>query len=108
MLVTTLHYQNQKIEFYNSWLGKETIKLDGQIVSTKKSLLGAEHVFKIQSDGTERSCRFKSGLGYGGIVYDIYVDGNPILESSKKSFLYPAMLIGFTIGIIISIYNGSC
>lgn len=107
MLVITLYYQDQKIEFFNMWLGKETIKVDGQTVSTKRSFLGAENKFVIYSEGREKSCRFNTGLGYGGIVYDFYVDGNTILESSKKSVIYSAMLIGLAIGVFISIYNGS-
>lgn len=105
MLVTTLYFQNQKIEFYNSWLGKETINVDGQAVSTKRSLLGSEHLFAINSEGTEKQCRFNSELGYGGIIYDIYINGNPILKSSKKGFIYTSMIIGIAIGMIFSISN---
>jgi len=108
MLITTLYHQNQKIEFHNSWLGKETVKVDGQTVSAKRSLLGADHVFSILSDGVQKPCKFSSGLGYGGIVYDMYVDGDPILESSKGGFFYSAMIVGFAIGIFISIYNRVC
>ncbi|KEO72014.1 hypothetical protein [Anditalea andensis] len=84
---------------------KKPLKENGQKVSTKRSFLGGGHVFSINTEGADKQFKFTSSLGYGGIVYDMYVDGDPILESSKGGFFYSAMIIGMAIGIFISIYN---
>jgi len=103
MLVTTLNYQNQKIEFYNTWLGKETIIVDGLIVSSKRSLLGAEHCFSIHHNGIVKQCSFNTSFGYGGIVYDFYVDGTPILESSKNELVILTMMYGIPVGAAVGV-----
>ncbi len=39
------------IEFHNSWLGEETVIVNGQMVSRKSSILGTDHLFQVEEDG---------------------------------------------------------
>ena len=39
------------IEFYNNWLGEETVTVNGQVVSKESSILGRNHHFTILEDG---------------------------------------------------------
>lgn len=39
-----------RIDIKNTWTGKETILYDGKIVSEKRSMFGANHVFQVQED----------------------------------------------------------
>ena len=48
------YYENKidsdKIEFLNSFIGKETVKLNGKKISEKFSITGTEHFFKVNSN----------------------------------------------------------
>ncbi|MEM6396766.1 MAG: tetratricopeptide repeat protein [Bacteroidota bacterium] len=51
-----MHYQQIKvdgivIEFYNNWLGKETVTVNGQMVSQKSSVWGCNHHFTLMHGG---------------------------------------------------------
>ena len=39
------------IEFHNNWLGKETVMVNGQIVSEKSSVMGTDHHFFVTENG---------------------------------------------------------
>ena len=72
MKYTTIHLGTNKIELYNSLLGKETVKVNGETVSSTYSMLGAEHVFTINENGEQVDCTIKFGFGMNGIVFDLY------------------------------------
>ena len=40
------------IEFHNNWLGEETVTVNGQIVSKKSSIMGTNHHFTVQHEGS--------------------------------------------------------
>lgn len=42
---------NTVIEFHNNWLGEETVIVNGQVVSKKSSVWGANHYFSVSEDG---------------------------------------------------------
>lgn len=44
--------ENHLIEFHNSWTGSETVYLNGQLVSSKSSILGTSHYFETMEGGT--------------------------------------------------------
>jgi hypothetical protein len=50
MKYTEYTIDNDKIEFLNSILGKETVVVNGEKVSEKFSITGAEHNFSIKSN----------------------------------------------------------
>ena len=41
---------SDKIEFSNSFIGKETVKVNGKKISEKFSITGTEHLFKVNSN----------------------------------------------------------
>jgi len=107
MKFTTIYLEANKIEILNSILGRETIKVNGEIVSTKFSISGAEHLFPISENGITANCRLRMGFGYSGVVFDLYKNNKPIVESPKSGFLifiitafFITLFIGLVIGII--------
>lgn len=51
-----MHYKQLRvgkvvIEFYNNWLGVETVNVNGQVVSKDKSVWGLDHHFSLLEDG---------------------------------------------------------
>jgi hypothetical protein len=50
MKYTEFSVDNDKIEFLNSILGKETVVVNGEKVSEKFSITGAEHHFTVKSN----------------------------------------------------------
>ena len=74
---------NNTIEIHNSWLGKETIKYNGEIMSQKSSFWGATHDFVVR-ENEEELVDYSVSLKFncmGGIAYDIYRNGEPIIVS---------------------------
>ncbi|MDL2314678.1 hypothetical protein LJC16_00275 [Bacteroidales bacterium OttesenSCG-928-C19] len=98
MKYTTIYYEGNKIEIFNSILGKETIKVNDEIVSSKYSLLGTEHRFELNND----SSIYRITLGYGlnGIVFSFYKDDRPIVESSKEG-CWIWVAVGVFVGIVL-------
>jgi len=105
MKFTTIYLEDNKIEIFNSILGRETIKVNGEIVSDKYSITGAEHIFSITEKGTIANCKLRMGFGLNGVVFDLYKNQKPIVESPKTDlsrFLIALLILGVLIGIIIS------
>ena len=98
MKIKTIYLEGNKIEFYNSILGKEIVKVNDQVVSSKFSMFGTEHIFKIVEKGTETECKIKSGYGMGGFVIDFYKDNKPVIESPTVGCL---ILLFMVIGIVV-------
>lgn len=84
-----------KIELFNSIIGKESIKVNGNVVSSKFSMRGTEHHFKLIEGEAESNCKIVTGLGLNGVVIDFYKNGAPVIESPKNGFL------GFLLIIIV-------
>ena len=45
------------VSIYNSWMGEEEVKLNGQLVSKISSILGANHHFDIFENGNNVSAK---------------------------------------------------
>jgi hypothetical protein len=56
MKFTTIYLEKNIIEIHNSFLGKETIKVNNEIVSEICSFFGAEHGFKLNEKGSTTDC----------------------------------------------------
>ncbi len=83
MKFATIYLDQNKIEIDNSITGKETISLNGSVVSQKHSVLGAKHQFYILENQKKIKCQLNLGYGPNGVVLDLYKDGQPIIESYK-------------------------
>lgn len=83
----TVTLEENKIELFNTLLGKETVKVNGNIVSEKSSITGTDHNFVIIENGTEVKCKLNTGFGINGVVFNLYKNDKPVIESPKNSFL---------------------
>ena len=82
MKFTSIHLEETIIEIYNSFFGKETIKVNHEIVSEKYSIFGGEHVFAIEKEGSEADyyC-IEIGMSLYGVVFNLYKNDEPIIVS---------------------------
>jgi len=95
MKYTTINLGDNKIEIFNSILGKETIKVNDEIISSKYSIFGAKHYFSIIENGIEVDCEINIGLSIHGIIYDLYIDNKPIIVANKNGCVMFFAIIGF-------------
>ncbi|MBO6587119.1 MAG: hypothetical protein JJ953_13500 [Gracilimonas sp.] len=104
MKYTTVHLGDNKIELFNTLLGKETVKVNGEVVSSTYSMLGAEHTFTVREDGRDVECTIQFGFGMNGVVFDLYKEGTPIIESEQKGCMgmFIVFIIVFSIIFVLS------
>jgi hypothetical protein len=81
MKFTTIYLEENSIEIHNSFLGKETIKVNNKIVSEIRSFFGAEHNFKINENENIVDCRIIIGFSLHGVVFNLYKNNKPIIIS---------------------------
>ena len=81
MKYTTIYLDENRIEIFNSLLGKETIKVNGEIVSCKVDITGTEHHFRLTENEEEAECKIITGFGVNGVVIDIYKKDRPLIEA---------------------------
>jgi hypothetical protein len=93
MKFTTIYLGEIKIELFNTLLGREIVKVNGEIVSSEFSIAGTEHDFKIIENDVESSCKLVTGFGLHGVVIDLYRDDKPIIESPKVGCLGMLLII---------------
>ena len=101
MKFTTIYLEENKIEILNSILGRETIKVNDEIVSRKFSIGGAEHIFSITENGTIAKCKLRLGFGFNGVVFDLYKNDKPIVESPKSGLLILFMTVFFIVLFVV-------
>ncbi len=95
---TTVNLDENKIELFNTLLGKETVKVNGKIVSEKRSITGTDHNFVIIENGNQIPYKLSTGFGMNGIVFSLYKNGKPVIETPKSSLAFIFFVI---IGIIV-------
>ena len=83
MKITTINIGDAQIEFHNALSGRETIKLNGEIVSSKFSFSGMEHIFKAIEGGEEVTYKLTTGTGLSGVMFSLYRNEIAIIESPK-------------------------
>ena len=110
MNITTINLGETHIEFHNAFSGKETIKVNGEVVSSKFSFSGMDHVFKINEGGEEVNYKLTTGTGMFGVSFSLYKNEIAIIESPKtKGWLRFALVaiillfIGTQVGELIAI-----
>ena len=100
--------ESNKIEFHNSYLGTETILVNGKKVSKKYSITGTEHPFKI--NGTKFMLTTEYEL-FQDRKFNLYLEQNGKLIDLKyiklnKRYRLIVLGIGIVCGFwIITIYN---
>jgi len=103
MKYTTIHLEGNTIEIHNSILGKETIRVNGEIVSQHYSFFGAKHLFNITENGNEVACKINIKLSMNGVVFDFYKDDKPAIVAAKNKTFVVGIFIGIVFGIMF--YN---
>lgn len=85
MKIITLYSDEHDIELHNSILGKETVKINGKIISSKFSFFGTTHSFSVSSNGQEipYKVRFRTGTP---VAFDVHRNGEPLIESPPYGF----------------------
>ena len=83
MKITTISLGETHIEFHNALSGKETIKVNGEVVSSKFSFSGMDHVFQVNEGGVKVTYKLTSGTGMFGVMFSLYKNNMPIIESPK-------------------------
>ena len=79
MKYVTLFHNGNQIEVHNSMMGKETIKYNGEVVSSKSSFFGAKHSFWVEEDGDHVEYKVLISFNWKiGIAFDIYRDEEPL------------------------------
>jgi hypothetical protein len=92
---------NNKIEFLNSILGKETIVINGEKVSEKFSITGTEHHFTIKSNHFILKSNYElfkeKNLKIELLKNDEIIDSKSVDMNSKQRFVWMAFvaLIGY-------------
>ena len=69
--------------FHNSWMGVETVEVNGQIYSKKSSVYGAQHYFVITENGKQVNYILisKVAADHISVMVDLLKDGKPIYEN---------------------------
>lgn len=58
----TLFHNGHRIDApCSSWSGIENVRYDGELVSSKYSMLGADHTFSVQEDGQDAEYQVSIG-----------------------------------------------
>lgn len=103
MKIVTYYLGKNIIEVHNSTWGKETISLNGNMVSEKFSILGAEHRFQIVENGESKEVLVKPRYDFPrGLQIDLMVDNKPFIEHAKSMNLFWGIFI-IVLGFILVI-----
>lgn len=94
MKFSTIQLGTNKIEIFNSYLGKETITVNGEIVSEKSSIRGGNHTFTLVENDRKVDCKITLGYGANGVVMDFYKDNIAIIQQPRSSALLALLIIG--------------
>jgi hypothetical protein len=99
MKLATYQIENTTVAVYNSPLGKESVKVNGQLVSEKFSFWGTEHYFTIGTDhySVRPYLNFRSSCGMG---VKVHKNGRPLdVEATyeKKNPWKVVLLIGLAL-----------
>lgn len=95
--VTTITLGETKIEFHNSFFGKERILVNSEDVSSKKSIAGTEHSFTVEENGENVQYNLTTGLNINGVAVNLYRDGNPVIESPTSGKFGSWLIVIFAI-----------
>jgi len=67
-MMRTITYGGHTIQLPGmSQTGKEGIRYDGRVVSSKHSMVGSTHIFSVTENGEELQCEVEIGLRWHGL-----------------------------------------
>jgi len=103
MIKTIFKIDSHQIKFENPIFGKEKIILDGEEKSSRYSITGTKHKFKIKEDDFSINTKYNM-FDKSVIQLKVLKNGNLIQERSLKLSLkdrWPWFLLGVFSGILI-------
>lgn len=106
MHITTIHLGETSIELYNSFWGRETVKVNGELVSSKYSFSGMEHIFFVNESGGEATYKLKTGLGLFGMYFNLYKNDLPVIESPRTKGWFSFFLVIIIMVILVDLLAG--
>jgi len=102
------NFQSDKIEFFNSYFGIETVTINGKKKSEKFSITGTEHKFKINSTEYIITTEYKL---FDDHKFNLHLEKNGKLIDLKyielnKRYRFITLGIGLILGfLLIKLYN---
>jgi hypothetical protein len=97
MKFTTINLGETQIELYKSFLGKETVKVNGNILASEWTFSGTVHEFTVNENGKEVHYKLKTGTGIMGLMFGLKRDEVPVIEFPKSkgwgTFLFVVVLL---------------
>ena len=99
MKITTITLGETQIEFHHSVFGKETIIVNGEEVSCKKSMTGTEHLFDVVEGEATAKYKLITGINLNGVAIDLYKDDKPIIQSPRAK-RWKAFILMILIGVL--------
>ncbi|PSL03986.1 hypothetical protein [Cecembia rubra] len=106
MKYSTLFFHGQKIEVFNSWLGKEIIKINGEVKSSKYSVFGTTHHFQFEdAKGDSHEFQLSFRINFTGIVLDVYLDKQPVIVSPNNSNWATLFLFAVSAGVVMFLFG---
>ena len=102
MKVICITLGETRIELHNSLFGKETIIVNGEIVSAKSSFSGTEHTFSVNEEGTVNQYKLTTGLNINGVAINLFKNDQAIIEAPNKS-KWAFWIIAISIGVLFAI-----
>tara|TARA_R110001583_G_scaffold194875_1_gene367415 strand:+ start:2225 stop:2557 length:333 start_codon:yes stop_codon:yes gene_type:complete len=99
---------SNKIEFYNTYLGKEIVLVNGKKASEKFTFIGTEHTFRINSIDMRITTQYKL---FNDHKFNLFLEKNGKLIDLKyieleKRFRLIMIISGLLIGFgLIYLYN---
>ena len=91
-------------EFHNSIFGKERILVNGEEVSSIKSMTGTEHNFTVTESGEAAQYKLITGLNFNGVAINLYRNGNPVIESPTRGRMGFWLVVSVAILVAALIY----
>lgn len=101
MIKTVFQIETHQIKFINSIFGREKIFVDGKEKSSKYSIFGTDHNFKIKENNYSLMSSYKQ-FDMKEIKIKIYKNGD-FVESIILNLSLKKRIIGIIIGVILGI-----
>ena len=94
MRAMSYFYNNNEISIHNSILGVESVRYNGEKMTSKFSIFGAIHDFSVYEDDEHIDYRIDVGMGLTGVTFSIWRNGRALLLGSRSCHNRPHIVSG--------------
>lgn len=78
-------HNGNEISIHNSLLGVESIRYNGEKMTSKFSILGATHVFSVHEDDRLVDYRVEVGMNLMGVTFSLWRNGKALMLSGSNN-----------------------